>query len=238
MNKRICAAALMGLGMLSASARATVIYDGSLNTEPGAQGWTQFFVGGTHSAAGGIESVNTLSSESVQGGFSRSSTPIDSTTGMTLSFNVKLLSETHNGSSNRAGLSVIFLDSNKKGIEIGFWADEVWSQDDSPLFVRGEVNHSFDTTAAYVNYALTLHNGSYELSANGASILSGLMRDYSAFAGFPDPYETPNFIFLGDDTTSAAASWQLTQVSLSAIPEPTAGLMLLLGVGAAMMRRR
>jgi hypothetical protein len=54
----------------------------------------------------------------------------------------------------------------------------------------------------------------YVLRANGTTILTGPIRDYTAFAGFPDVYETPNFLFLGDDTSSASAVAGIRQVIL------------------------
>jgi hypothetical protein len=219
-----------------AAAPAEILYDGSLNTTPGAQSWTSFFLGGTQAAAAGVLTVDTASPESIQGGYSRTDQSIDSTAGVTLSLDLKMLSETHTGSSNRAGFSVILLDGSAQGIEIGFWTGEVWSQDDSPLFVRAEIA-SFDTTADFIHYELTLQGASYALTADGSELLSGAIRDYSAFAGFPDVYETPNFIFLGDDTTSAGGSWQLQLVELAAIPEPAAGLMLSAVVVGLVTRR-
>ena len=55
----------------------------------------------------------------------------------------------------------------------------------------------------------------YTLTANAEPLLTGPLRDYSAFAGFPDPYETPNFLFLGDNTTSAQARVRLRFVSVT-----------------------
>ena len=223
------------VGAFSAAAPATVLYDAGLNTQPGAQAWTSFFLGGTQSVAGGALTVDTSSSETIQGGYSRSDQSVDSATGVTLGFDLKMLTETHTGSSNRAGFSVILLDGSAMGIEIGFWADEVWSQDDSPLFVRAETA-GYDTTADFVHYELTLAGSAYTLTADGSPLLTGAIRDYSAFAGFPDVYETPNFIFFGDDTTSAGASWQVQQVALNTIPEPAS--LLPLGMLAIALKRR
>ncbi len=59
------------------------------------------------------------------------------------------------------------------------------------------------------------------------------MRDYTAFAGFPDVYETPNFLFLGDDTTSAAGDVTLESVALVLPPTvqaPAPGVLQWTGV--------
>jgi hypothetical protein len=58
------------------------------------------------------------------------------------------------------------------------------------------------------------------------------LRDYSAFAsGIPThphfPYDQPNFIFFGDDTSSATASVQIAE--LVVVPEPAAIVSFSLG---------
>ncbi len=61
---------------------------------------------------------------------------------------------------------------------------------------------------------------SYTL-ASGGHILSGPLRDYST-SGWP--YTTPNFLFLGDDTSSAGAQIRLALVAIdlhTATPTPT-----------------
>lgn len=49
-------------------------------------------------------------------------------------------------------------------------------------------------------------------------MLEGTVRDYTPFVGVVDPYETPDFLFFGDDTTSARAAVRLAGVVL--IPAP------------------
>lgn len=57
----------------------------------------------------------------------------------------------------------------------------------------------------------------FRLYVNGAAIpaLRGTVKDYTA-AGIPIPYNQRNFLFLGDNTTSARASVQIARVALSA----------------------
>ena len=53
--------------------------------------------------------------------------------------------------------------------------------------------------------------------ADGSVILTGKVKDYSANpqGALPyDPYETPNFLFFGDNTTSAAANIDLQSISV------------------------
>ncbi len=44
--------------------------------------------------------------------------------------------------------------------------------------------------------------------------LSGRVRDPTPFVGAFDPYETPDFLFIGDDTTSAKAAFSLRRVEI------------------------
>lgn len=141
---------------------------------------------------------------------------LDPVTGFTLGFELLLHGEVH-GSIDRAGFSVILLGEDKRGLELGFWDDQIFAYRDTPLFTHGE-GASFDTTAARVLYELTVLGTSYLVEADGTEILTGLTRDYGAFGGFPDPYETPNFLFLGDDTGSAYADFTLGPVWVNSDP--------------------
>ena len=140
----------------------------------------------------------------------------DSTVGFSVNFTLQVESETHE-SSHRSGFSIIILDSNAKGIEMSFWQNEIWVQNDDNtggLFTHGE-GVAFDTTAALIDYQIMMLGDTYTLTANSQPILTGLLRDYSAFDRFPDPYETPSFLFLGDDTTSAQTRVRLRFLSVT-----------------------
>lgn len=65
-----------------------------------------------------------------------------------------------------------------------------------------------------VAYTLGIQGDAYALSAGGRAILERHLRDYTAFDGPVNPYRTPNFIFLGDDSGSARASVRLAHVEL------------------------
>lgn len=141
---------------------------------------------------------------------------LDLTTGLQVNFHLQIESESH-ANSNRAGFNVIVLSQEAKGIEIAFWRDQIWVQSDEltgGLFRHGE-GVAFATTAAMTEYQVSITGDTYTLAADGAAILTGPVRDYSAFDGFPDPYETPNFLFLGDNTTSAQARARLGFVSVT-----------------------
>lgn len=141
---------------------------------------------------------------------------LDSSVGFQVNFTLQMESETHN-SSHRSGFSLIVLDQNAKGFEMSFWQDEVWVQNDSStggLFTHGE-GALFVTTSQMVDYELRISADQYTLTANSQPLLTGPLRDYSTFEGFPDPYETPNFLFLGDDTTSAQSRVRLRFLSVT-----------------------
>jgi hypothetical protein len=233
---------LASIANVSAAAPATiapiVLYDGIKNNRPDNQGWTYLSAGGgaTHSASGGATTLDTSSSKGIsagyfaaQAGFLGSTAPVpalDRVIGYTVSFTVQVELEDHAGSDrnndeieDRAGFSLIVLSSDKRGIELGFWKDRIWAQEGgtgSTLFTQAE-GAAFDTQSARILYALAVQGDTYTLSSNGAPILSGNLRDYTALSGFPDPYETPNLIFLGDDTSSASAKIQLAYVEVGPI---------------------
>jgi hypothetical protein len=140
---------------------------------------------------------------------------LDRTAGFQVNFTVQVEDETHS-SDHRAGFSFIVLGQDGKGIELGFWEDQIWAQADERtggLFTRAE-GVPFPVSAGLTEYQVTVAGDSYTLTAKGETILIGPLREYSGFSGFPDPYETPNFLFLGDNTTSAQARFRLSFVSI------------------------
>lgn len=198
--------------LLCAAASAATLYDGPLGTSPAAQGWTLFGLGSyTESVEGGGVLLTTQSSTSA--GYSRvSPVTLDRDAGYRYSFDVALDSESHS-SADRAGLSLIAIGDDLLGLEIAFWTNQVWVQNAG--FTHGE-GAAFNT-AARTHYDLTVSGSGYVLTAGGAPLLAGLLRDYSA-RGLV--YTVPNFLFVGDDTTSAGAAARFYQASLIALPEP------------------
>lgn len=185
----------------------------------------------------------------VQGGYSSNllnpDFPIlNRSAGYTLSFTVEIASESH-VSADRAGFSVIAVSSDVgsgvlSSIELGFQDGLIFAQSSSPLFTAAE-SAAFDPVGVgFVEYALMIFGSGYELFADGSSILSGSLRDYTAFGGLIDPYETPNFVFFGDDTTSAQANINLRRVALATtdVPEPGTWTLLALGLAGLVQRRR
>ncbi len=214
--------------LLVATARGDVytLFDADTGTLPADQGW--LFYGGVSNiqqtpAANG---VRLTSDNGAQGGYSSHlplfNTPLnpawpvlDSSEGFTLRFELQLFDESHLYGA-RSGFSVLLFDSNALGIELSFWLDEIWAKNDDSGFSHAE-GVLYDTTAALTDYALRLENGQYSLSANGTPLLGGSLRDYSA-AGVP--YNLPNYLFLGDDTTSAGADLMLGDLTILTGPTP------------------
>ena len=206
--------------------KTLVLYDAASGTlpDPSLMGYTAFppdAVSLTYSDGVTILDTTPVGMDAYAGWVSSGATvagfPIfDRTAGVQVNFTLQLESETHDNQS-RSGFNVIVLDRDARGIELGFWSNEIWAQNDDTsggLFTHGE-GAAFDTTAGLIEYQLTLNADSYTLTANGVPILNGPIRDYSRFEGFIDPYETPNFLFLGDDTTSAQSRVRLRFISVT-----------------------
>lgn len=141
---------------------------------------------------------------------------LDGEAGFQVNFSGQVENESHSN-NNRAGFSVMVLGNDARGIELAFWENEIWAQSDDltgGLFTHGEAA-TFDTTAGLINYQLNIINDTYTVNANGLSILTGPVRDYGNFEGFPDPYQSPNFLFIGDNTTSAQARIRLSYLSIT-----------------------
>ncbi|MBD2502393.1 DUF4347 domain-containing protein [Anabaena azotica] len=160
---------------------------------------------------------------------------LDRKHGYTLRFNTQLISENHtssgivdsngDGKADNAGMSVIVIGNDRQGIELSFWTNRIWAKDDnaqqaSNLLTQAEgVNF---TTTNQVSYDLVILDGNYNLYANNNLILSGRLRDYSAFQPptpegktLADPYEKPNFIFIGDYSGTAESKFKLSNVTLT-----------------------
>ncbi|MBO3458907.1 PEP-CTERM sorting domain-containing protein [Aetokthonos hydrillicola Thurmond2011] len=256
----ITAFSLLMLNYPSLAASIT-LYDGASGVTPNQYPdvSSTFFTfnspnGGTQQASGGVTNLNTTANNSIYAGYSNynnaslvnSSFPsLDRNAGYTLSFTVKINSEadTADATHPRAGFSVIALSSDKQGIEIGFGFNNntvIFSQDNSSFNQIGE-NYSSASTLleSLTQYDLTVSGSTYTLSSGSTTILSGALRNYTAATGFgSDVYRTSNFIFLGDDTTSANANIDLKYVALTTnsagVPyefSPSLGILALAACG-------
>jgi hypothetical protein len=217
-----------------------VLYDAALGTTPDQQQYFQY------QAINGANPLDPFGSALAKQKFENGATTLDTTfqnsdlagygpktlpavpvldrhVGYSVSFTIQIQQEDHTN-NDRAGFSVIVLSSDKKGVELAFWKDQIWIQNDGTaeppsgtLFTHGE-GAAFDTTTGLVSYTLSIKGASYSLSS-GVAILSGSVRDYTAWEAPPlapvNPYRTPNLIVLSDDTTSASAKIRLTYVAVT-----------------------
>ncbi len=244
---RLAFAALL---TLPAYCTTTVLYNDQLPSTPGSQGWliygdNGFLSGGTATQTLVAEGTRLVTDNAVSAGYANR-VPIFNTlvnpafpvlnraAGYSLTFELQVNSESH-ANNNRAGFSVILLSQDLFGIELGFWADEIWAQS-GPAFTHGE-GAAFDTTAAQRVYELQILGDNYALLADGNAVVNGSLRNYSSFGS---PYNLPSFLFLGDDTSSAGADVVLGQVTLlTDVPEPAGtAWMALAGLAVAVALKR
>ncbi|HEY9623697.1 MAG TPA: hypothetical protein V6C78_25290 [Crinalium sp.] len=224
----ICAitvATLSSLVSSSTSASAVTLYNGlSLpNQTPAQQGWlyqgTSVSTAPSATATTSGTILNTGNRTNYSGYFKSSPNALNRSTGYSIQFGVRISSESHSN-NNRAGFSLIVMSASAAGetqpygIELGFWTNSIWAQNVG--FTRGE-NAAFNTQSTVNTYTLSVQGLNYKLYVNGSSkpILQGALRQYTGFTpplGYPNPYTTPNLIFMGDDTTSATAIVIITRV--------------------------
>ncbi len=234
---------MMVAGAGAANAATVTLYDGSLNTAPGSQGWSSNVpAGATQTVSGGTTTLDSTSSDALQAGYARLGVPFGNrVAGYTLRFDVQVLAEDHttsgtadnnsDGIGDRAGFSIIALGSDRTGIELSFWradvvtTDRIWAQNEGAQkppptgtrFTHGE-GTPFNPGTALTRYDLSFLNSTYSLYANAdysSSILTGAVRDYQNEGA---PYNIPNFFFMGDNTTSANGSFRVSRVDVTDAP--------------------
>jgi hypothetical protein len=255
----LCGAIGISALPIRAGAQTTYLYKGSGTQTPQSQGWLyEFAPGVTPVSSGGATTFDTTSSSSIEGGYSNdnlSGTPVNAAfpslnpiPGFSVGFDVQINSESHS-SNDRAGFDVIVLGSDMKGVELGFWANDVWAQqytasafthdpsEDADTQGGSAFTSTFTTEGASNHYQLTITGTNYSLTDDGATILTGQTHDYTGSAMLP--YTLANYVFIGDDTTEANASETFSTLSV-AVPEPAAvsGLLALGLAGLARRRRR
>ncbi len=209
------------------------LYDAALAALPNAQGWLAYgsslLATPRRSSAG--TTLSSLPSLAGLAGFSNvaalvpslvnSSFPsLDASAGFALNFRLNLLEEVHQ-LSTRAGFSAILLGEgpNPLGIELGFHRDAIFSLlgGSAPLQSVGEWAGGLDLSRP-IDFSLRILGQSYYLLADNRLLLSGSLQDYSDASVNPllpfNPYTVSNFLFLGDNTTSAGSRVELGSVSL------------------------
>lgn len=226
----LCLALVVGVGSAHAPTRPAhaavdpcrpvVLYDAALGGTPDGQGmfYQALALSATQVYTDGATVLDTMPRAADYAGYigdPRALPALDRAAGYTLTVSLQLLEEAH-ASPDRAGFSITVLSSDRRGIELGLWTDAVWAQDDAAgggLFTRAE-GVAIDASAEAVTYTLAVRGAGYSITANGQAVLSGRLRDYTPFVGPIDPYETANFVFMGDNTTSARARVRLWSVKV------------------------
>lgn len=221
------------VGRISNDDSSNTLYRADAPSLPSQQGWLSFASGwaGSQTLNGSGTTLNTAIQMADRAGYSNH-TPtaptfvnttfpqLDRTSGFSLDFRLRLLSESHT-STNRAGFSLTLLDQGPtpRGIELGFWSNSIFSQagGSTPFQTIAERVDGFNTSKA-TNYSLRILDQRYYLLADNSLLLTGSVQDYSQWTKDPllpyNPYTTPNFLFLGDNTSSASASVELGSVTL------------------------
>lgn len=232
--------------VLSPWAQAVVLFDPSAGA-PASQGWNLAGSGGAaqQSSSAVAWSLDTTGAGVVQAGAVRllgAVAPLDAAAGYTIDFTLQVLDETH-ASANRAGFSLLLTGSDpRQSLELGFHEDRVfaqlWDAGDADRMVAGPTA-LLDTTVAH-DYRLSVAGDRWALSADGTALISGRLQDYTDIGL---PYVLPNLIFIGDDTSRAAASVAVGAIAwqagvASAVPEPSAAVLAIGGAGLAGWRLR
>lgn len=211
----------------------TVLYDGMQGGTPDQQGMAFETIGPVmQSFDGAATTLDSTAIGAIYGGYSVTPTlmpALKRADGFRLSFTVQVMSETHSN-VNRSGLSVILLAEDLQGIELGFWEDKILAQEGgaTQLFTFAE-SVDYDTTTGLINYDLEIADDSYALSVADTIVLSGTVRDYTAWtppSGVPNPYQQPNMVYVGDNSSGGMAKVRLAYVAIvtetAVSPTPTA----------------
>lgn len=174
---------------------------------------------------------------------------LDRHRGYEVAWALEILQESHGGNPQRAGFSLLVVGDDvaagvPSSLELGFQTGRIFAQAQDPLFgAPSAAETSFDPVGVgFVDYRLRVLGDAFRLYADQEMVMTGELQDYSGFSGPLNPYQTPNRLFLGDNTTSAGADIRLRSVTVTAIPEASGairwGAMTLCAVGVIRGRRR
>lgn len=225
----------------------TVLYDasGPGAVLPSAAPWGWAYGATNCVACNSMDGGSTIldSSTAARAGYNKTvAGGLSSAGGFSLDFALRIASESHMN-TDRSGTSIIVLDNAAQGVELSFWTNEVWAKNANSAFSHDTAESIVvNTTQFERTYSITFLGGNYSLSIDGTPAFGGSVRDYAASASFPASvvYSTPNYIFFGDNTTSAGGRVALSYVALNPVPEPGTWAMMLGGlalVGWAGRRR-
>lgn len=155
---------------------------------------------------------------------------LDRDSGFDIAFNVAVNEES--SQSNRAGFSLLVISEDGKGIELGFKSgagaqlgsetetepDRIFAQ--SKKFKEAEETTEVDISEV-TDYVLTVKGDTYTLFANDTEVLTGDVRKYqfNPLKSDPplpfNPYTSPSFLFLGDDTDQGYANFTLGTIAVT-----------------------
>ncbi|MGK7890476.1 MAG: PPC domain-containing protein [Leptolyngbyaceae cyanobacterium] len=146
---------------------------------------------------------------------------LDADVGYQLSFEVAITDEFSND-RDRAGFSILVVSSDgQRAIELGFNETGIFSQSET-FDAENLITPTGFAMSDLVAYNLHVVDSSYQLFANGSPIMSGSLKQSYVFdplASDPplpfNPYTTPNFIFFGDNTDDANATFTLGSISVT-----------------------
>jgi len=107
-----------------------------------------------------------------------------------------------------------------------------------PFFTAHAEGVSIDTTLAR-DYRLQIIDEEYRLFEGTTRLLAGALRTYTSPA---ISYSLPNYVYFGDNTTSASGSFLqgfiTLESNLSSVPEPSSMLLAsFFGIGCCAARR-
>ncbi len=184
----------------------------------------------TPPSGNGYVTLDTTASMSIHAGWLLTSpVTLDRTVGYDATWNLQLVSESHSSDNSRAGLSVIVLGNDDNGVELGYWNNEIFAYNDDSGFSIGE--------SATVNTAAM---NSYDLHVIGVRTLGETARwscrNPCATIAAGLPYNLPDTLWVGDDTTRGESVSNWASFSVNPAPEPAAWLSL--GAGLLLLRRR
>ncbi len=141
---------------------------------------------------------------------------LDSSVGYSLEFDLALNAES--SGPNRAGFNLILMDQAQQGVELGFKGDRIFAQSEN--FQTAESAPFTTSSATPTSFKLDVQDNEYQLFANDSLLLQGGLRRFNfdpAMSEPPlplNPYTTPNFLFLGDNTDQGYSIFTLGSVSL------------------------